>query len=116
MHVQLARNTTVLMSEYTLPDGQVVKIGQERFQAAEALFQPMLMGVEALGISEIVHSCIHDLPIDERLGMYTAILLSGGSTMFPGFSSRLEHDLKALYLEKVLQVCLYTCYLTQARV
>jgi len=33
--LQLARNTTFLLSEYTLPDGQVVRLGQERFQAAE---------------------------------------------------------------------------------
>jgi len=28
------------MENFTLPDGRVIKIGRERFEAAEALFNP----------------------------------------------------------------------------
>lgn len=102
--MQLARDTTCLMSEFTLPDGQTVRLGTEKFAAAEALFQPRLMDREMPGLAEVVHSCIHELPIDTRLGMYNHILLSGGTTMLPGLSTRLGRDLTQLYLDKVLRV------------
>ncbi|GCB78196.1 hypothetical protein scyTo_0015784, partial [Scyliorhinus torazame] len=43
---KLALETTVLVESYTLPDGRVIKVGGERFEAAEALFQPHLINVE----------------------------------------------------------------------
>ena len=36
---QLARNTTTCIAKYSLPDGSTIKIGRERFEAPEALFQ-----------------------------------------------------------------------------
>lgn len=34
---------------------------------------------------------------------YKHIVLSGGTTMYPGLPSRLERELKQLYLQKVLR-------------
>lgn len=39
---------------------------------------------------------------DTRLEFYKHIVLSGGTTMYPGLPSRLERELKQLYLERVL--------------
>ncbi|KAI9152819.1 hypothetical protein LWI28_001671 [Acer negundo] len=39
---QLGLETTILVKNYTLPVGRVIKVGTERFQAPEALFTPML--------------------------------------------------------------------------
>ena len=36
---KLAQETTFLVESYTLPDGRVIKVGGERFEASEALFQ-----------------------------------------------------------------------------
>ncbi len=33
-----------------LPDGRIIKLGGERFEAPEALFQPHLINVEGQGI------------------------------------------------------------------
>lgn len=55
---RLALETTVLVEPYTLPDGRVVKVGGERFEAPEALFQPHLINVEGQGIAELVFSTI----------------------------------------------------------
>lgn len=44
---QLALDTTVLMENYTLPDGRTIKVGGERFEAPEALFNPSLVDVGA---------------------------------------------------------------------
>ena len=41
--------------------------------------------------------------IDTRPDFYKHIVLSGGSTMYPGLPSRLEREVKQLYLERVLK-------------
>jgi actin-related protein 2 len=46
---KLAEETTVLVENYTLPDGRVIKVAQERFEAPECLFQPHLLDVEQPG-------------------------------------------------------------------
>jgi len=86
-----------------LPDGRVIKVGGERFEAPEALFQPHLINVEGSGIAELVFSTIQAADIDVRPSLYKHIVLSGGSTMYPGLPSRLEREIKQLYLERVLK-------------
>ena len=53
-------------NEYKLPDGQVIKLGSERFRCAEALFQPELAGLETLGFPEIVFKAVMKADIDIR--------------------------------------------------
>uniref|UniRef100_A0A182QA17 Actin-related protein 2 n=1 Tax=Anopheles farauti TaxID=69004 RepID=A0A182QA17_9DIPT len=86
-----------------LPDGRMIKVGGERFEAPEALFQPHLINVEGQGIAELVFSTIQAADIDMRSELYKHIVLSGGSTMYPGLPSRLEREIKQLYLERVLK-------------
>ncbi len=100
---KLAQETTFLVEHYTLPDGRVIKVGGERFEASEALFQPHLINVEGQGIAELVFNCIQASEIDMRSDLYRHIVLSGGSTMYPGLPSRLEREIKQLYLERVLK-------------
>ncbi|KAG8146721.1 hypothetical protein E2320_013829 [Naja naja] len=98
----LARETTVLVESYTLPDGRVIKLGGERFEAPEALFQPHLINVEGMGMAELLFNTIQASAVDTRAEFYKHIVLSGGSTMYPGLPSRLEREIKQLYLERVL--------------
>ena len=42
--------------------------------------------------------------MDNRKRLYEAVMLSGGSTMFPGLPTRLECDVRRLYLDRVLKV------------
>lgn len=100
---RLALETTVLSEPYTLPDGRVIRVGGERFEAPEVLFQPHLINVERAGLSEMLFGVINSADIDTRLEFYKHIVLSGGSTMYPGLPSRLERELKQLYLERVLK-------------
>merc|ERR1712060_155039 len=100
---RLARETTYLERGYSLPDGRVIKIGEERFMAPEVLFRPELVEVDGAGISEQVFNCVQENEIDNRMTMYQHIVLSGGSSMYPGLPSRLEKDIKALYLQRILQ-------------
>jgi len=99
---KLAQETTYCSENYTLPDGRIIKLGSERFEAPEVLFQPHLINVEGQGIAELLFNTIQSGEIDIRSELYRHIVLSGGSTMFAGLSSRLEKELKQLYLERVL--------------
>ena len=100
---KLAQETTFLVEPYTLPDGRVIRVGGERFEASEALFQPHLVNVEGQGIAELVFNAIQSGEMDMRQELYRHIVLSGGSTMYPGLPSRLEREIKQLYLERVLK-------------
>jgi len=100
---ELANETTVLVEEYRLPDGTLIKCGRERFECAEALFQPDLVDCEGDGISDMVFNMIQDAEVDCRAEYFKHIVLSGGSSMYPGLPSRLEKDIKDLYLKKVLK-------------
>jgi actin-related protein 2 len=56
-----------------------------------------------IGIAELVFNTIQAADIDMRTELYKHIVLSGGSTMYPGLPSRLEREIKQLYLERVLK-------------
>ena len=99
---RLSEDTTVLVESYTLPDGRVIRVGSERFEAPECLFQPHLVDVEQPGIAEFLFNTIQAADVDVRSSLYQAIVLSGGSSMYPGLPSRLEKELKQLWLTKVL--------------
>lgn len=86
-----------------LPDGRVVKLSGERFEAPEALFQPHLINIEGVGVAELLFNTIQAADIDTRPEFYKHIVLSGGTTMYPGLPSRLEREIKQLYLERVLK-------------
>lgn len=57
-----------------LPDGRTIKVGGERFGAPEALFQPHLINVDAVGIAELLFNTIQAADIDTRsvetVGLY----------------------------------------------
>jgi len=100
---RLALETTTLMASYTLPDGRVIRLGSERYAASEVLFQPTLIDVESKGVHDMLFSMIQEADIDLRPSFYKHIVLSGGSTMYPGLPSRLEKEIRALYLRNVLK-------------
>jgi len=100
---RLALETTTLVKSYTLPDGRVIKLASERYEAPEVLFQPHLIDVESVGLSEMLFNMIQEADIDLRSSFYKHIVLSGGSTMYAGLPSRLEKDMKQMYLERVLK-------------
>ena len=80
-----------------------MKLGGERFEAPEILFQPHLINIEGAGMAELLFNTIQAADIDTRSEFYKHIVLSGGSTMYPGLPSRLEREIKQLYLARVLK-------------
>jgi actin-related protein len=88
--------TITLEKSYELPDGQLITIDNKRFRAPEVLFQPSFIGMEEAGIQGAIYSSIMKCDIDIRCAMYNSIVLSGGSTMFPGLTDRLQKEISAL--------------------
>ncbi|KAH0679611.1 hypothetical protein KY285_011845 [Solanum tuberosum] len=81
---------------YKLPGGEVVNIGAETFRCPEVLFQPSLVEMEATGIHDKAYNSIMRCDDDIRKDLFANIVLSGGSTMFPGIAERMSKDITAL--------------------
>lgn len=81
---------------YTLPDGNVIKIGPARFRAPEILFKPDIIGEECEGLHEVLMFSIQKSDLDLRKVLFKNIVLSGGSTLFKGFGDRLLSEIKKM--------------------
>ncbi|XP_061181923.1 actin, cytoplasmic 3-like [Saccostrea echinata] len=81
---------------YELPDGQAVTLSNERFRCPEALFKPSALGKEEDGVHKMVHNSIMKCEPEIRRDLYANIVLSGGSTMFPGITERMQKEISAI--------------------
>nr|AAD24476.1 actin [Sterkiella nova] len=81
---------------YELPDGKIVSVGDARFKCPEYLFQPQINGKEMDSIQTITYNSIEKCEADLRNDLYQNIVLSGGSSMFEGFSERLQKEIETL--------------------
>ncbi|MFX1521258.1 MAG: actin, cytoplasmic 2 [Promethearchaeota archaeon] len=99
--MKLAEKVSGMEKTYTLPDGQTLIIGQERFLAPEVYFNPGVIGSEAQPLDDAIYSAIMKCDVDLRRELYGNIVLSGGSTMFPGLKERMHKELTELVPEGV---------------
>ncbi|CCJ31299.1 unnamed protein product [Pneumocystis jirovecii] len=87
--------------EFKLPDGNVLRLGAERFRAPEILFDPEIVGSEYSGIHQVVVDAISRVDLDLRKSLFGNIVLSGGSTLTKGFGDRLLSEIRRLAVKDV---------------
>lgn len=82
----------------TKEDFQIV-LGVERFRCPEILFNPNWIGVDQVGLDEMAGVSLRRLPDkDESLEsrLTDSILVTGGSSLFPGMIERLEAGIRMI--------------------
>ncbi|KAF2569285.1 hypothetical protein F2Q68_00025992 [Brassica cretica] len=77
---------------HTLPDGQVISIGRERFSVGEALFQPSILGLEEHGIVEQLVRIISTVSSENHTQLLENTVLCGGTTSMTGFEGRFQKE------------------------
>ena len=92
---ELNKSEKEIDKEYELPDGQVITITNQRFKAIEPFFDPSFLNLNNSIQSSIFHS-IKKTDLDLSKQFFSNIVLSGGNTMYPGISERIEIELKKL--------------------
>ncbi|PPR07737.1 hypothetical protein CVT24_003735 [Panaeolus cyanescens] len=80
-------------ASYTLPDGQTVTLGSERYRIPEALFQPELAGIASIGVHNMIRDCISKCDPELHDILCRRVVVAGGTSMLPGFIDRLQKEL-----------------------
>ncbi|XP_004474416.1 actin-related protein T1 [Dasypus novemcinctus] len=93
---ELGKRPEEILREYKLPDGNVIHIGEQLYQAPEVLFSPDQLGIHNPGLSKMVSTTIMKCDTDIHTTLFAEIVLSGGTTLFPGFEERLMKELELL--------------------
>lgn len=83
-------------TEYTLPDGKTIHLGSQLFRAPEILFKPGLIKRDVPSVQVACYNSVQKCDIDMGREMFGNILLSGGTTMLPGYVERLSNEVIAL--------------------
>jgi len=83
-------------TEYEMPDGQIVKIGSQQIKCPEALFKPQFLGKDFGGVHQTAYNCVQKCDVDLRRVLFGNIILSGGTTMFPGLADRLSKEISQM--------------------
>lgn len=68
-----------------MPNGEIIQF-DEPYKAPEIMFDTSLVGLESGSVQDLIHNSIS----------HKDLVLTGGSTMFPGFEERLIHELSEL--------------------
>ena len=88
---ELQKNNSL---EYGLPDGNIITLKEERFKSPEILFNPSLIGMEEKGLGENAYTSINCDGDRVNIKLCERIVLTGGNTLFPGFSRRISQELQ----------------------
>ncbi|KAL3131210.1 hypothetical protein ABBQ38_000509 [Trebouxia sp. C0009 RCD-2024] len=103
-------NVHVPTVSYELPDGNEIQIGPDRFKVPEVLFQPKLLstfknmdavqgydGAQRISsVPEMILESVGKCDVDVRRDLYSGIILTGGTSLFPSLRERVEREVGEL--------------------
>ena len=74
-----------------------IDVGYERFLGPELFFHPEFIHKDFMKpLGEVVDDAVQSCPIEYRVRLYENIVLSGGSTLFKGFDTRLQNQVQTI--------------------
>ncbi|KAJ5078133.1 actin-7-related [Anaeramoeba ignava] len=65
------------------------------------LFKPSLIGIETQGIHQMICNSLNKISVGIRKELYQNIILSGGSSLFPGLTERIQKEVSQLLPLKI---------------
>ncbi|XP_045169899.1 actin-2-like [Mercenaria mercenaria] len=95
--LKLAKSTDFYERIYTLPDGETIKLNEERLMCGEGLFKPDMFNCNCPGLHLQVQRTLNLAEADIRNSACKNIVLSGGNTMFSGITMRLQIEMNKIF-------------------
>ena len=92
----IKKNSEFEKENYFLPDGNVIKLGEERILPPEILYNPELNGMEFPSFQNMILNSINKVDMELRPKLYESILLSGGNTSIKGTANKVYSEFKKL--------------------
>lgn len=80
----------------TVTDQQVLRMNNERFSIPEILFHPSDIGIKQMGIPEAIIDCLKSCEEEAWPHLLSNIVLTGGSSKFPGMKNRILKEVESL--------------------
>lgn len=84
------------VTEYQLPDGSTVSLGDERFRCTELLFCPSLGGVAQPGLPALALASLAQVAPQWWEELLANVALAGGTSLLPGLPERVQTELERL--------------------
>ena len=92
--IRIFENNNDEVKEWELPDKRKIKIGNERFQSTEILFEPNKYGYNCINFKELFQQTVKSIDSDLRETMLLNIIFNGGTTLFKGFKNRVTKEIE----------------------
>lgn len=93
--------------KYNLPDGSPIRIGDEKKNCTEILFNFQLIGKNYDSMDKMIYDSINRTDIELRIKLFSEVLLSGGNTAIKGLPQALHKEIKKR-INNHIKVRLYT--------
>ena len=84
-----------------LPDNSKIEINFERFELIEPLFDPKLIHIDYINLPEIIAKIIKFWDRENWEVLLSNVILSGGSSLFPGLKERLIFEIKKYFSQQL---------------
>ena len=98
---ELFYSSSDMKKSLKIEDGTEIQLLSEQIIAPECLFKPYLIGKEIMSLPETIVEAISQCDLNLRKELFNNIVLSGGTTNFPGLKQRLKKEIIDIITEKM---------------